>query len=99
MLILLVVLELRKILFIRNRPEIWKLEIPPSKFFPISEDWGKVTDTKFSTDVSNTVLTEWCKMPGFRLSLFLIINGKATGVSKHPYALIGVKKDYINITE
>ena len=45
------------------------------------------------------MLTEWCEMPRFKLSLFLVINGKATGGSKHPYTLIRVNKGYINITE
>ena len=36
------VLELWQFSFLRDWPEIWKLEIPPSEFFPISEDWGKL---------------------------------------------------------
>ena len=36
------VLELWQFSFIRDWPEIRKLEIPPSEFFPISEDWGKL---------------------------------------------------------
>ena len=33
------VLELWQYYFIRDWPEIWKLEIPPSEFCPISGDW------------------------------------------------------------
>ena len=29
-------------IFVRDWPEIRKLEIPPSEFCPISEDWGKI---------------------------------------------------------
>ena len=29
-------------LFIRDWPEIWKSEIPPSEFWPIFGDWGKL---------------------------------------------------------
>ena len=36
------VLELWQFSFIRNWPEIWKSEIAPSKFYPISGDWGKL---------------------------------------------------------
>ena len=36
------VLELWQFPFIRNRPEIWKSEIPPSEFRPISGDWGEL---------------------------------------------------------
>ena len=36
------VLELWQFPFIRDWPEIQKSEIPPSEFFPISRDWGKL---------------------------------------------------------
>ena len=36
------VLELWQFSFIRDWPEIWKSEIPPSKFCPISGDWGEL---------------------------------------------------------
>ena len=36
------VLELWPFSFMRYWPEIQKLEIPPSEFCPISEDWGKL---------------------------------------------------------
>ena len=32
------VLELLQLSFIRDWPEIWKSEIPPSEFFPVSEE-------------------------------------------------------------
>ena len=38
----LLVLELWQFSFIMDWPEIWKLEIPPSDFCQISEDWGKL---------------------------------------------------------
>ena len=42
MLISFLVLELWQFLFIRDWPEIWKPEIPPSVFRPISGDWRKL---------------------------------------------------------
>ena len=36
------VLELWQFSFIRDWPEIRKLEIPPSEFCPISGDWGEL---------------------------------------------------------
>ena len=36
------VLELWQFSFIRDWPEIRKLEIPPSEFYPISGDWGEL---------------------------------------------------------
>ena len=36
------VLELWQFPFIRDWPEIWKSEIPPSEFCPISGDWGEL---------------------------------------------------------
>ena len=36
------VLELWQYYFIRDWPEIWKLEIPPSEFCPISGDWTEL---------------------------------------------------------
>ena len=36
------VLELWQFSFIRDWPEIWKSEIPPSEFCPISGDWGEL---------------------------------------------------------
>ena len=41
MLITPLVLELWQFSFIRNWPEIWKSEILPSEFRPVSGDWGK----------------------------------------------------------
>ena len=42
MLISSLVLELWQFSFIRDWPEIWKSEIPPSEFCPISGDWVKL---------------------------------------------------------
>ena len=36
------VLELRQFSFIKDGPEIWKLEIPPSEFCLISGDWREL---------------------------------------------------------
>ena len=36
------VLELWQFYFIRDWPEIWKSKIPPSEFWPIFGDWGKL---------------------------------------------------------
>ena len=38
----LLVLELSQFSSIKGWPEIWKLEIHPSEFCPISGDWGKL---------------------------------------------------------
>ena len=38
----LLVLESWQFSFIRDWPEIWKLEIPPSEFCPISGEWGEL---------------------------------------------------------
>ena len=40
--ILSLVLEFWQFLFIRDWPEIWKSEIPPSEFCSLSGDWGKL---------------------------------------------------------
>ena len=42
------VLELWKLLFITDRPEIRNLEIPTSVFCPISGDWGKLHIPNFA---------------------------------------------------
>ena len=36
------VLELWQFSFLRDWPEIWKSEIPPNEFCPVSEDWGEL---------------------------------------------------------
>ena len=35
-------LELWQFFLVRDLPEIWKSEIPPSEFYPISDDWGEL---------------------------------------------------------
>ena len=60
MLILSLVLELWQFLFIGDWPEIWKSEILPSKFCPISGDWGRMSRRKcyrMSQNAKVTVLT------------------------------------------
>ena len=42
------VLEFWQFSFIKDWPEIWKSEIPPSEFCPISRDWGKLGTPKLA---------------------------------------------------
>ena len=64
------VLELWKYSFIRDWLEIRKLEMPPSRFFPISADWG-VLRIPHLARMSLINVTEWCKIPGLQLLPFL----------------------------
>ena len=57
----LLVLELWQFSFIRSWPEIWKMEIPPSEFCPISEDWGKLGIPNLAW-----MFLECCKMSGLQ---------------------------------
>ena len=50
--------------YIKDRPEIQKLEIHRSEIYPIFVDWGKVRDTKFGSDVSNEMLLNAKKFQG-----------------------------------
>ena len=59
------------ITFIRDWPEIWKLEISLSEFCIISVDWGK--------DVPNEFLLNAAKYQGYSLYHFWVIKGKLTG--------------------
>ena len=61
---IITVLELWQFLFIRDRPEIWKLEIPPSEFCPISEDWSELGIPNLAR-----MFLECCKMSGLQLLL------------------------------
>ena len=60
----LLVLELWQFSFIRGWPEIWKLEIPPSEFCPISEDWSELGIPNLAR-----MFLECCKMSGLQLLL------------------------------
>ena len=66
--------------FIRDWPEIWKSEIPPSGFCPISGDWGGVRDTKCGTNVSIKMLLNAAKFQSYSFDRFWVIKGKPTGV-------------------
>ena len=64
------VLDLWQFPFIRDWPEIRKLEIPPSGFCPISRNWGELGIPNLArTSLLN--VTECCKMPGLQLLPFL----------------------------
>ena len=73
------VLELWQFYFIRDWPEIQKSEILPSEICPISEDWGQVIDTKFSTNVSNRMLLNPAKFQGYSFYRFWVIKVKPSG--------------------
>ena len=73
------VLELWQFYFIRDWPEIQKSEILPSEICPISEDWGQVIDTKFSTNVSNRMLLSPAKFQGYSFYRFWVIKVKPSG--------------------
>ena len=76
------VLELWQFSFVRDWPEIRRLEIPPPEFFPISGDWGGrrgVRDTKFGKNVSNKMLLNVAKCQGYSFYRFWVIKRKPTG--------------------
>ena len=56
--------------FIRDWPKIWKSEIPPSGFCPISGDWGGVRDTKCGTNVSIKMLLNAAKFQSYSFDRF-----------------------------
>ena len=71
------VLELWQFSFIRDWPEIWKSEIPPSEFCPIS-GLGQDMDTKFDMNFSNRMLLNAAKFQGYSFYLFWVIKRKQT---------------------
>ena len=76
------VLELWQFSFVRDWPEIRRLEIPSPEFFPISGDWGGrrgVRDTRFGKNVSNKMLLNAAKCQGYSFYRFWVIKRKPTG--------------------
>ena len=61
--------------FIRDWPEIWKLEIPLSEF---AQYLGRVRNTKFDTNVSNKMLLNAATCQGYSFYCFWVIKGKPT---------------------
>ena len=101
------------IFFIRDWPEIWKLEIPLSEFWPISEDWGEFEIPRMSLKKCYWMLQN-ARNTVFTVSELLKENQKGGGgvgglklpppptptprPSTHPNTTqIMVKKNYYNI--
>ena len=70
------VLELLQFLPIKDRPEIWKSEIPS---FVQNRRLGRVRDTKFGTNVFNKILLNSAKCHGYSFYCFRVIKKKVTG--------------------
>ena len=71
--------------FIRDWPEIWKSEIPPSEFRPISGDWGKLglpNVARISRINCNKILLNVAKCQGNSFYRFWVIKGKPTGMGE-----------------
>ena len=65
------VLELWQFSFLRDWPEIWKLEIPPSEFFPVSGDWGKL----WIPNLARTSVTEcYWMLQNCRVTAFTVFD-------------------------
>ena len=63
-------------LLIKNRPEVWKLEIHPFKFCPIFGDWDKLG----IQHLAHMSLTKcYYMLQDYRVTAFAVINGKPTG--------------------
>ena len=74
----LLALESWQFPIIRDWPKIWKLEIPPSEFCPISR-LGRVRNTKCGMNVSNKMLLNAAKCQDYSFYRFWVVNGKPTG--------------------
>ena len=73
------VLELWQFSFIRDWPEIWKPEVPPSESFPVSGDWGEL----WIPNLAQMSLIEcYWMLQNSRatvFTIFTVIKGKKTG--------------------
>ena len=77
-------LELRQISFIKDWPEIVKLEIPPSNFCKISGEW-RVLGIPNLAQMSLIKLVNIAKCQGYSFYRFWVIKGKpAVGVKLFP---------------
>ena len=76
------ILELWQFSFIANCPEIQNSELPPSKVWSKSGDWGlgRVRDTKFAKNVSNKMLLNAGKCHGYSFYNFGVIKRKPSGL-------------------
>ena len=73
-------LELWQFSFIKYWPELWKLEIPLSKFFPISGDWGELGIPNLAKlSLMNAKSLHVAKCQGYSFYRFWVIKGKSTG--------------------
>ena len=71
--------ELRQFLFIRNWPEIRKLEIPPIWVLPNIWRLGRVKNIKYGMNVFNNILLNAAKCLGCSFYGFWVIKGKPAG--------------------
>ena len=67
MTISLLVLELWQCSFIRDWPEIWKLEIPLSEFCPITGDWSKLPNL-----TQRSLMKCYWMLPNARVTSFTV---------------------------
>ena len=72
------VLGLWQFSVLRDWPEILKWKIPPFVNFPDIWRLEWVRDSKFSTNVSDEVLLNVAKFPGYSFYSFWLIKGKTT---------------------
>ena len=86
-------LELRQISFIKDWPEIVKLEIPPSNFCKISGEW-RVLGIPNLPQMSLMKLLNAAKCQGYSFYRFWVIKGKpAVGVKLFPLPRLGLIKE------
>ena len=74
------VLELYQFSFIRDWPEIWKSEIPPSEFFSISKDWGELEIPNLVWMLLNEMLLKAAKFQCYSFYRFWVINPNKAGL-------------------
>ena len=89
------VFGLWEFLFLKDWPEIWILEIPPSEFCPVSGDWGKLG----IPNLARLFLIKSYGMlqnPGLlQLLRFWVIKGKLKKGVKLPLTQIRVKNNNV----
>ena len=71
-------LELWQFSFISDWPEIWKLEITQSEFFPMSGEWGELLIQNLGTNVSDEILLNATKCQSYSFYRFWVIKGNPT---------------------
>ena len=77
------VLELWQFSFIKDWPETWKSEIPPSEFFPISGDWREL---RIPNLAQMCLIKCYCMLQNARVTVvpFLSYKGKTNRGPKLP---------------